>query len=78
VKIKKKDEKVKGEEVRNDAEEMLRRITEISLHGYTDRTVTISGSTSALYDLAKELKTWQPSGGWSDDAKRLFKALEDE
>jgi hypothetical protein len=58
--------------------ELLERVAQIGIEGYTRVHVSISGRSDELYDLAKELKSWTPTGGWSEDALRLFKALEGE
>lgn len=51
----------------------------MEIHGYGDpdpeRTVSITGPQSELLALAGELSVWTPGGGWSDNAKGLFKAL---
>jgi hypothetical protein len=37
--------------------------------------VSIVGRREELEDLADELQTWAPGGGWSADALKLFDAL---
>jgi hypothetical protein len=57
---------------------ILDKVAKIGVEGYTTVTVTIKGRPEELSDLADELKTWSPGGGWSAEAQRLFKALEGE
>jgi hypothetical protein len=61
-----------------DALDILDKVTRIGVEGYTIVTVKVSGRPEELADLADELNTWTPSGGWSADAQRLFKALRGE
>ncbi len=63
-------------DVRRELKALLKDITSISINGYTEKKVTIVGESKRLKALAEELKTWKPSGGWSNDAQKLFEALE--
>jgi hypothetical protein len=57
---------------------LLDKIVKIGIAGYTAATVTVRGRPEELADLADELNTWTPSGGWSPEATKLFKALRGE
>ena len=57
---------------------ILEKVAKVGISGYTDIHITIRGRREELQDLADELQTWSPSGGWTEDAKRLFRALQGE
>lgn len=57
---------------------ILDKVAKIGVEGYTITTVKISGRPEELADLAAELCTWTPSGGWSQEAQNLFRALRGE
>lgn len=57
---------------------ILDDVAKIAVEGYTTVTVTIKGRPEELRDLAEEIKTWTPVGGWSSEAQKLFLALEGE
>lgn len=44
----------------------------------SERTVTLVGHPKELEALATELQSWEPTGGWSEDAQELFDALRGE
>jgi hypothetical protein len=41
----------------------------------TERYVSVRGTPAELEELANQLSTWTPQGGWSDKAHELFEAL---
>jgi len=58
--------------------DLVDKVAKIGIEGWTRVTVKIVGRREELRDLAEELQTWKPSGGWSPDALKLFRALEGE
>lgn len=55
--------------------DLLEKVGKIGIEGWTRVHVSIVGRREELEDLADELQTWTPGGGWSADALKLFAAL---